>query len=323
MLKGDEPPQFKLLCPDGDCLATDVASIPITFEVTDDFGLDAVQLFCELPGRGPSLIESKAGEGAKSVTLTHTLELEQHDLRVGDSILFYARATDVEHGTTDCGRQFLQRGLFHRDPALSAVLASGARRPAELHPGPVPEDLITILEYTRAVLKKTWALANASLPASESASRLDALRGDVEYCARTLASTRDDPENAFSESDKAALRKIGERYEDAGDKLRRGDADAALPAVRDAYRLLRQFIDELHLKWTPPQSGQSVPEEKPERVKLQEEPQSSEMDKQRVENQLEKLQRKIDSLAREQKSLSIRSEQGPATGAGGKQRPAG
>ncbi len=304
VLKGDEPPQFKLLCPDGDCLATDVASIPITFEVTDDFGLDAVQLFCELPRRDPSLIESKVGEGAKSMTLTHTLELEQHDVRVGDSILFYARATDVSTGQRTADANSCSEVYFIEiRPYQQYWHPEEGGQPSSI-PGPVPEDLIAILEYTRAILKKTWALANASLPASESASRLDALRGDVEYCTRTLASTRDDPENAFSESDKAALRKIGERYEDAGDKLRRGDADAALPAVRDAYRLLRQFIDELHLKWTPPQSGQSVPEEKPERVKLQEEPQSPEMDKQRVENQLEKLQRKIDSLTREQKSLS-------------------
>jgi hypothetical protein len=302
-LKGDEPPQFKLLCPEGDCLATDVASIPITFEVTDDFGLEAVQLYCELPGRDPMLIASEAPQGAKSVTLTQTLELEQYDLRVGDSILFYARATDVDTGQRTADANSCSEVYFIEIRPYRQYWHPEAGGPPSATPGRVPEDLITILEYTRALLKKTWALANTSLPAGESASRLDALRGDVGYCARTLASVRDDPDNRFSESDKAALRRIGERYDAAGDELARHDADAALPPVRDAYRLLRQFIDELHLKWTPPQSGQSVPEEKPERIKLQEEPRSSEMDQQRVENQLERLQRKIDSLAREQKSL--------------------
>jgi chaperonin cofactor prefoldin len=304
LLKGDEPPQFKLLCPEGDCLATDVASLPITFEVTDDFGLDAVQLYCEMPNRGPTVIESKAAQGAKSMTLAHTLELEQYDLQIGDSILFYARATDIDTGQRTADANSCSEVYFIEiRPYRQYWHPEEAGRPSSI-PGPVPEDLITILEYTRAVLKKTWALANASAPAKESDSRLDALRGDVEYCARKLASTRDDPDNGFGEADKAALRKVGERYNDAGDKLKAHDANAALPPARDAYRLLRQFIDELHLKWTPPQSGQSVPEDKPERVKLQEEPQSSEMDKQRIENQLEQLQRKIDSLAREQKSLS-------------------
>jgi hypothetical protein len=320
LLKGDEPPQFKLLSPDGDCLATDVASIPITFEVTDDFGLEAAQLYCELPGRGPALLDSKTGQGAKSLTLTYTLELEQYDLRVGDSILFYARAKDIDTAqrvadANHCGEVY----FIEIRPYRQYWHPEGGGQPSSI-PGPVPDDLITILEYTRAALKKTWALANASLPVNESASRLNALAGDVEHCARQLASTRDDPENRFSESDKAALSKIGERYNDAGDKLTLHDAGAALPAVRDAYRLLRQFIDEKHLKWTPPQSGQSVPEDKPERVKLQEEPQSSEADKQRIENQLEKLQRKIESLAREQKSLSSdlnkaqKQEQGASDG---------
>jgi len=304
VLKGDEPPQFKLLCPEGDCLATDVASIPIRFEVTDDFGLGSVQLYCELPNRGPTLIDSKAAKGAKSATLAHTLELEQYDLRVGDSVLFYARATDIGTGQNEADANSCSEVYFIEiRPYRQYWHPEAAGRPSSI-PGPVPEDLITLLEYTRAVLKKTWALANAPPPTQESDSRFDALGGDVEYCAQLLTRTRDDPENGFSESDKAALSKIGERYSAAGSGLQRHDANAALPAVRDAYRLLRQFIDELHLKWTPPQSGQSVPQEKPERVKLQEEPQGSQADQQRVENQLEKLRRKIESLAREQKSLS-------------------
>ena len=301
VLKGDEPPQFKLLCPEGDCIATDVASIPITFEVTDDFGLDSAQLYCELPNRGATLLDSKPVKGVKSATLTHTLELEQYDLRVGDSILFYARATDISTGhkardANSCSEVY----FVEIRPYRQYWHPEAAGKPSSI-PGPVPEGLITLLEYTRAALKKTWTLANASSPSSES---MDALRRDVEYCAQLLAKTRDDPENGFSDSDKAALNRIEEQYVAAGDNLNRHNPAAALPVMRDAYRLLRQFIDELHLKWTPPQSGQGVPENKPERIKLQEEPQGSAAQQQRLENQLEQLQRKIESLARRQKSLS-------------------
>lgn len=305
VLKGDEPPQFKLLSPESDCLATDVASIPITFEISDDFGLESAQLYCELPGRGPVPLDSKMVQGARSSTVSHTLELEQYDLQVGDSILFYARANDISMGPTatdanHCSDVYFieirpYRQYWHPQP-------SGGK-PSPI-PGPIPEDLITILEYTRAVLKKAWTLANATEPASGSAERFQSLCADVEYCASKLTETRDDPESGFSEADKAALSQVLDRYRAADDRLERRDAKATLPPVRDAYRLLRQFIDELHLKWTPPQSGKSVPQEKPERIRLQEEPQPSESDKQRVENQLEKLQRKIESLAREQKSLS-------------------
>lgn len=306
VLKGDEPPQFKLLSPEGDCLATDVASIPIAFEISDDFGLESAQLYCELPGRGPVQLDSKIVQGARTATIMHTLELEQYNLQVGDSILFYARANDIGTGlaATDANHcsdvYFIEirpyRQYWHPQPS------GGKPNP---NPGPVPEDLITILEYTRAVLKKTWTLANAAEPASAGAERFQSLCADVEYCAGKLTETRDDPENSFSQTDKAALSQVLDRYRAADDRLQRRDAKAALTPVKDAYRLLRQFIDELHLKWTPPQSGRSVPQAKPERVRLQEEPQPSESDKQRVENQLEKLQRKIESLAREQKSLSF------------------
>jgi hypothetical protein len=305
VLKGDEPPQFKLLSPEGDCLATDVASIPITFEISDDFGLESAQLSCEFPGRGPVQLDSKVVQGARTATVSHTLELEQYNLQVGDSILFYSRASDIGTGLTPTDANhcsdvyFIEirpyRQYWHPQPS------GGKPNP---NPGPVPEDLITILEYTRAILKKTWTLANDPEPMSISAERFQSLCADVEYCAGKLTETRDDPENGFSEADKAALSQVLDRYRAADDRLQRRDAKAALPPARDAYRLLRQFIDELHLKWTPPESGKSVPQAKPERVRLQEEPQPSESDKQRVENQLEKLQRKIESLAREQKSLS-------------------
>jgi hypothetical protein len=51
IVKTDESPKFKLVSPDGDYPATNVASVPITFEVTDDFGLESVKMCMEIPGR--------------------------------------------------------------------------------------------------------------------------------------------------------------------------------------------------------------------------------------------------------------------------------
>jgi hypothetical protein len=303
-LKADGAPQFKLLSPDGDCLASDVASIPIAFEVTDDFGLDRAQLYCEFPGGDRILLDSNEPRGAARATLRHTLELEQHDLRVGDSILFYAQARDIDTGQTkadvnSCSDVYFieirpYRQYWHPQP--------GSDKPGP--PGPVPEDLVTVLEYTRAIVKKTWTLAHERTDITQNASRCDAIRNDVEYCARKLADMRDDPNNGFSDAEKAALSQVGRRYDQAGDGLRRHDAQTALTPATEAYRLLRQFIDERHLNWTPPPNSPSVPQDMPERVRLQEQPQDPQADAQRAENQLQKLQRKIESLAQEQKSLS-------------------
>jgi hypothetical protein len=162
---------------------------------------------------------------------------------------------------------------------------------------------MTVLEYTRAILKKTWPLAQTSRLTQEHRSQLDSLGTDVRYCAGRLAKLRDDPDMGFSERDKSALTEIVGCYDKAADCFAGYDAGAALVSTRETYRLLRKFIDDLHLQWIPPQSGQTVPQETPERVKLQEEPEVPEMEKERVESRLENLQQKIDSLAHQQESL--------------------
>lgn len=304
ILKSDERPQFKLVSPDGDCLATDVASIPIAFDVTDDFGLESAELVCEQPGRAPAVLKSVSLEGTRQTSLTHVLELEQGDLHVGDAVLFYARARDIDTGhrpadANACSEVY----LIEIRPYRQYWHVQAGNNPSNPMPGPMMEDLLAILEYTRAVVKKTWTLARSPGSAAEDQSKLKALAEDVQYCATRLTKIRDDPETGFSEGDKAVVNRVLESYGQAKGHLENNDPNAALPPVQDAYRILRMFIDELHLKWTPPQNGASVPQETPERVKLQEQPQEPETDKDRVENQLQEMQQKLDSLSKQEESL--------------------
>ena len=67
----------KLVSPDGDYLATNVASVPVTFEVTDDFGLDSVKMCMEIPGKVPREMVIPVEEGARSKEFTHTIELDR------------------------------------------------------------------------------------------------------------------------------------------------------------------------------------------------------------------------------------------------------
>jgi hypothetical protein len=302
-LKSDMPPQFKLLSPDGDCTATDVASIPISFEITDDFGLDQAQLCCQMPGGAMVVLDSNSPQGARQSHLSGVLELEQYDLKVGDGILFYAKARDVVTGyrqgdPNTCSEIYFieirpYRQYWHPQPSGGPSSTPGASS----------EDLITILEYTRSIVKRTWALAQAPLATQKQQAEYEKLRSDTEYCEKGLAKIRDDPDNHFTNSEKAALTGIMSPYNEVTSFLADRDGSKAVEPAQEAYRLLRKFIDELHLKWNPPDSGQSVPEEKPQRVKLQEKPNASEQDQERAESQLEKAQNQIDSLARQEKAL--------------------
>ncbi len=302
-VKSDEPPQFKLVSPEGDYLTTDVASVPIAFEVTDDFGLDNAQLICEFPGEPPVVLASASPEKVKQCSLTHVLELEQHDLHVGDGILFHARAQDVRTGHRRSDANACSEIYFIEIRPYRQYWHTQAANNSQGNPGPVAEDLITILEYTRAIVKKTWKLARSPGTAEEERSKLEALTSDVQYCAGRLTDIRDDPEAKFGEGDKAVMNEILKLYEQTRGHLDRRDAAGAVPPIQEAYRILRMFIDEMNLKWNPPQDSPSVPQETPERIKLQEQPQEPEVEKERIENRLKEIQQQIDSLAQQQESL--------------------
>ena len=304
IVKTDEPPKFELVSPDGDYLATDVASVPITFEVTDDFGLDSVKMSLEMPGHQPDEMAIPVEKGTKSKRFTHTLELEEYDLTVGDSILFYAEATDIDtgsavaHRTSSSEVYFIEirpyRQYWHPKPGGGGGAGGG---------GAVAK-LLDILEYTRAILKKTWVISNKSDLAEQDRSRLESIDGDVQYCAGQLERIRDDSKYGFSEHDKAVLNEVLEHYKQASQYLTEHNASSGMTPIKDAYRVLRKFINELEMELKPPSSSSSSQQpQKPDSIKLEDKPEFGQYEKERIEAEVKKLQQKLEKAAQEQKDL--------------------
>jgi hypothetical protein len=301
IVKADEPPKFKLVSPDGDYLATNVASVPVTFEVTDDFGLESVKMHLEMPSQAPEEIAVPVEEGARSKQFTQIIELEEHELEVGDSVLFYAEATDIDTGSEPANRTSGSEVYFievrpYRQNWIPLP------EPKQSQAGGTPMvDLLNILEYTRAILKKTWAIASKPELTEQDRSRLGFIDQDVRYCGEQVALIRDDSQYGFEEPHKAVLNEVIRYYEQASGHLAGYDASSAMVPEKHAYRILRKFILELELAWSPPPTGQQP--EKPDSVKLQEKPEFTGYDKERIEGQLKKMQQKLDKLTREQKEL--------------------
>ena len=302
-VRNDEPPKITLISPEGDYITTDVASVPITFEISDDFGLNTAHIVLEMPRQPPKQSAIPIAEGEKTHTFTHTVELEQYDLQVGDSLLFYAQASDIDTGSALPSRSsssdvyFIEIRPYRQNwhPKPGGGQGSGAAGTAE--------DLLTILEYTRAILKKTWTIADKSALSDEDRGRLKAINNDVQYCATQLTTMRDDSQYGFDEQAKTILNQVLQSYSRASEYLAGHNPIAALPPEKDAYGILRKFILELEMLWNPPSSGQSSPQEKPDSVKLQESPEFSPYEKERIEGQLKELQQKLEKVAREQKLL--------------------
>jgi hypothetical protein len=302
-VKTDEPPKFKLVSPEGDYLATDVASVPIIFEVTDDFGLDSVNMYLEIPGQQPEELGIPVEEGARSKIFTHIIELERYSLNVGDSVLFYAQARDIDTGsaiekrTSRSDMYFIEIRPYRQNwrPRPGGGPSQGGASP--------PVELLNILEYTRAILKKTWDIAGKSNPTEQDRSRLEFINNDVQYCAEQLALIREDSEYGFNETQKAVLNAVLGYYEQAGRYLAEHNATSAIVPEKNAYRVLRKFILELDLELNPPESGKGQQAQQPDSVKLQEMQEFSQEDKERIEAELKKLQQKLKKLTREQKTL--------------------
>ena len=303
IVKTDESPKFKLVSPDGDYPATNVASVPITFEVTDDFGLESVKMCMEIPGREPKEMVIPVEEGTRSKEFTHTIELEEYELAIGDSVLFYAEATDIDTGSEPANRTsssdvyFIEIRPYRQN---WVPMPGGGESQAG---GSPPVELLNILEYTRAILKKTWAIAGKPELTEQDRSRLGFINQDVRYCGEQVALIRDDSQYGFEEPHKAVLNEVIRYYEQASGHLAAQDAASAMVPEKNAYRILRKFILELELAWSPPSSSKSQQPKEPDSVKLQEKPEFTGYEKERIEGQLKKMQQKLDKLTREQKEL--------------------
>ena len=303
VVKTDEPPKFKLICPEGDYLTTDVASVPVRFEITDDFGLESVKMHIEIPSYQPKQLDIPVEKGARKQQYSHTIELEQYDLGVGDSILFSAEATDVDTGSVQASRTSSSEVYFIE---IRPYRQNWRHKPGGCQGTggmPPPVELLNILEYTRAIVKKTWAVAGKPYPAEQDRTAMDSIDNDVQYCAEQLAIIRDDSEYGFTEGHKVVLNAILQRYDRASRYLAEHNANSALPPAKDAYRLLRKFIVELELQRNPPSSSQGQLPKQPDSVKMQENPEFSQYEKERIEAEIKKVQQELSRLTQEQKNL--------------------
>ncbi|MBN1974115.1 MAG: hypothetical protein JW787_10785 [Sedimentisphaerales bacterium] len=303
LLKKDNPPQFKLISPDGDYLATSVSSIPIEFEITDDFGLSSAKFIAEFPKDKAISLDIPVKSDSNEARFSHLLELEQYNLEVGDSIMFHAQAEDIktavstEKNAAGSEIYFIEIRPYHQ---IWHLKPGGGKSNI---PGAIAEDLMTLLEYTRAIVKNTSIIESKTNIHSDDRTKLDSINQDVEYCINLLTALRDNPDNNFTDAHKIVLNQILANYDKASGYLERYDASEALSAEKEAYRILRKFVLELENEYSPPESGTTVPQETPEKSELRASIQPPEIEEERLEDELEKAQNEIEKLKQEQQEL--------------------
>jgi hypothetical protein len=306
-LKTNKPAEFKLLSPEGDYSATNVASIPITFEVNDDCGLASSVIYVEIADK---IITASASlePGAQKAVFGMTLELEDYDLNVGDSIIYYARAEDVAmdddskvQSLSTSEIYFIEiapcrRSWFAPSAGLPNQPKQGLDAKAQAHDG-----LMDVLEYNRAFIKKTWPLSQKKELSPEDKSRMDSIAYDVNYATEQLALIRNDSRYKFDDLDKAKIDEILNGYNKAGERLKDHTPLTALTSQKQAYQALRKFILDL-VRVIPPQGDANLPKG-PDRVKIDDQVHVTRYEKEQTEWELKLLSDKLEALHAKENEL--------------------
>lgn len=308
-LREDTGPEFALKSPNSDYLATNVASIPIAMEVRDDRGLRDAALIVEIPGREPLRVEAPVDGNTQATVLTHTLELEEYDLALGDSILYHAEAEDVpaagggEGERTASDIYFIEikpyRQIWHQ---LPTSLPSEFGKPG-LEGQESYASLLAMLEYARAILKKTWSIAaSASLSASD-ASKLDAILNDVRHAEEQADGLSGILQ--LSDSQRASLREVRADYASAALSLANKEPKQAIPPEKSAYQTLRAIVLELEKGILS--GGGSSPRDR-DRLRLEEQVHLTRFEQEEEAWQLERLANQVAQLRDEQQQLQEQFE---------------
>jgi len=188
------------------------------------------------------------------------------------------------------------------------------------------EKLSALLEYSRAVVKKTWALASRPEPDPQEAAKLDAIGKDVQYIIDNLTIIRD--EGAFDDVQRADLDAILGHFAQARERMAAHDARGSLESSKKAYQALRKFIMDLFRvlmsgagqammqggQQPPPpsqdqaQAQQAQPQPAPEKVKIDEQAHLTQYEKERIDWELKRLADKLAALRGQQEQINEKFE---------------
>ena len=306
LLMTDQEPSLELISPSGDCMTTNIASIPIIFTAHDDYGLDSMELSLQIGTQSALELPCPIDKGIQDATITHILELEDYDLTVGDSILFYAKTSDIETdikpipATLASDIHLIEirpyEQIWHPDRASCPSSQAGNIDPNLLHDG-----LKSVLEYSRAILKKTWTIANLNTITEQNHKQMDSIGIDIEYTTEQIAMIRDDSRYAFSSKAINDLNGVIEQYDKAALLLSKYDPKKATEPETKAYQILRMLLIEMDRKLCPPGGG--IPN-KPDRFVIDENIHLTRYDSEKAMEECKQLADRLEQLHEKQKRIN-------------------
>ena len=243
----DQPPSVMFADPGRDTTASAVEEMFVEARADDDFGLRSLQLVYSINGGPASTVSLFDGRDTtlKEVSAGHTFFLEELDLKPGDFVSYYARATDrnlaQQNKDVKSDLYFIQIRAFSLDFRAAQSQGQGMVGAGGANPRALSEAQKEIVAGTFNVLRD-----QDDYTAEEYRENLvfltlaqGRLREQVETLLRRMNSRVVPADPAFG-SIAQLLPQAADAMRDAETELQDQDADSALPPEQKALQFLQR-----------------------------------------------------------------------------------
>jgi len=164
----DRPPDVRVLRPGGDKQVSPLEEVVIEARAEDDFGLSALEIVFQAPGRKDTVVPLATGRQL-SASGSHMVQLEDLGVTPGDFVTYYARARDVGQGRRGAEARsdifFLEVKPFEEEFVAAQSQAMGMQGG-----GPGLQDMA---EAQKEIIAATWKLDARARRARNTGSETD------------------------------------------------------------------------------------------------------------------------------------------------------
>ena len=233
------PPEVAIDRPTGDYRASPIEEVTVGVKASDEFGLNKVSLHYSVNGGPEKTIDLSQQPGAKSVSGSTTLSLEDFKLIPGDLVSLYATAKDG-HAEARTDMAFIQADPFEREFSQSQQMGGGGGG------GGGMGSQTDISKREKELIAATWKRQNekGATPkdAAEAGKFLSGVQTKLQEQALSLAARMDSRDlssaneefNSFGHDMQAAAAAMTP----SSDKLKQMQWHDAIPAEQKALQYL-------------------------------------------------------------------------------------
>jgi hypothetical protein len=206
----DRPPDVHIVRPASDRSVTPLEEIDIEAQADDDYGLERVELVYAVRGQAEKVVPLEVPARATSVSVRHTMYLEDLGVRPGDFVSYYVRARDITRGVrSNEGRSdifFLEVRPYEQEFAL--------QQSQSMSGGGYSGSIDDLVHAQKQIVVATWKLDRRSV---SSGARNARSPQDVRSIGRSESELMTRVEETASSLRESTMRDPRRRLQRGGD----------------------------------------------------------------------------------------------------------